>query len=113
MKRGFLPPMILLVIVFVFLMLLPIIFSEFFPAFKWLMMAYFCIMIYLFVKRILGSGIVTLVVSGILIYIFVYQLLYIFAAAYILYLIVGLGLSGIIVFGLPSGGLGRKARAVK
>jgi hypothetical protein len=98
--------MLLLVGIFLVIMIIPFFLGEFFPMFKWLMMAFFCLMIYTFVKGILGGGLITYVVSAILIYIFVYQLLYIFAAAYMLYLIVGLGLSGIIVFGLPSGGMG-------
>jgi len=106
--KGF-APMILLVVIFLFLMILPIFFSFLSPTFKWLMIAYFCIMVYLFVKRILGGGMISYIVSGVLIYIFVIQLWWLFAAAYMLYLIAGLGLSGIIVFGLPSGGLGRKA----
>ena len=111
--RGFLPPMIALLAVFLFLMVLPIILIWVFPTFEWILKVYFSIMVYFFVRRILGSGLLTYVVAGILIYIFVFQLFYLFTMGYVLYLIVGLGLSGIIVFGLPSGGIGRKAGAAR
>lgn len=113
MKKGFLPPMILLLIIFLVIMALPIVFAYLIPTFKWLMIAYFCIVVFMFVRRILGSGILTYIISGILIYIFVIQMWQAFAALYMLYLVVSFGLSGIIIFGLPSGGLGRKAGAVR
>jgi hypothetical protein len=100
MRKG-IAPLILMIAVFAVIMLLPLLLAEVFEEFKWLLIAYFCIIIYMFVKRILGSGLVTYVVSGILIYIFVFQLFHLFTSLYMLYLIVGVfGLSGIIIFGL-------------
>ena len=90
-----------MIAVFAVILLLPLLMAEVFEELKWLMIAYFCIMIYLFVKRILGSGIVTYIVSGVLIYIFVFELWPFFVVGYMLYLVVGVfGLSGIIIFGL-------------
>ncbi len=110
MTRGFLPPMILLVVIFLVIMALPILLAYLIPTFKWILIAYFCIIVFMFVRRILGSGLVTYILSGILIYIFVIQMWQAFAALYMLYLVVSFGLSGIIIFGLPSGG-GRGAKA--
>jgi len=109
MKMGFLPPMILLLFILLFVMLLPLLLAKIFPEFDWILKAYFSIIIFSFVRRILGGGIMTYIVSGILIYIFVFQLFWLFTPAYMLFLIVGLGLSGIIVFGLPGRGMGRKS----
>jgi hypothetical protein len=111
--KGFLPPMILLLIIFGVILLIPLVLAELSDTFKWLLVAYFCITVFLFVKRILGPGILTYIVAGILIYIFVIRLFYLFTVLYTLYLVVSLGLSGILVFGLPSGGLGRKAGAAR
>ena len=100
MRRG-IAPLILMIAVFAVIMLLPLLLAEISEEFKWLLIAYFCIIIYMFVKRILGSGIVTYIVSAILIYIFVFHLFPLFVVGYMLYLIVGVfGLSGIIIFGL-------------
>jgi len=109
MKMGFLPPMILLLFILLFVMLLPLFLAKIFPEFDWILKAYFSIIIFSFVRRILGGGIMTYIVSGILIYIFVFQLFWLFTPAYMLFLIVGLGLSGIIVFGLPGRGMGRRS----
>lgn len=110
--RGFwTTAMILFVIIFVFLMLMPILFAELFPIVKLLMLGYFCLIIFTFVRGIMGAGALTYLISGILIYIFVWKLWPLFAAGYMLFLIMAFGLSGIIVFGLPRGKIGRKARA--
>jgi hypothetical protein len=109
MKRGFLPPMIILLLIFLFIMMLPLLLAWIFPEFGWLLKVYFSIIIFSFVRRILGGGIMTYIVSGILIYIFVFQLFWLFTPVYMLYLIVGMGLSGILVFGLPGRGMGRRS----
>jgi uncharacterized membrane protein len=101
--RGF-APMILLLLIFLVIMIVPLILGELFPVFKWILMLYFCVTIFMFVKGVLGGGILTFIVSGILIYIFVIQMYTFFVAGYMLYLVASLGLSGIIIFGLPRGG---------
>jgi hypothetical protein len=113
MRRGFLPVMVVIVLVFLFLMILPIIFAKLIPTFQWLLIAYFCIVVFLFVRRILGSGLLTYIISGLLIYIFVIRMWELFTALYMFYLLVNLGLSGIIIFGMPSGGVGKKAGVVR
>lgn len=111
--KGFLPPILMIALVFIFLMALPIILGTLNPTFKWIMIAYFCMVVFLFVRRILGGGILTFVISGILIYIFVIQMWQAFAAVYMLYLLVNFMLSGILIFGLQGTGVGRKAGAVR
>ena len=68
------------------------------------MIGYFCLIIFTFVRGVLGSGILTYIVSGLLIYIFVIKMWWLFAPAYMLYLIGSMMLSGIIIFGLQKHG---------
>jgi len=89
-----------LIIVFLVIMLLPLILSSIFPVFDLLIKFYFALIIFLFVRTILGSGLVTYVLSFVLIYIFVVRLFPLFSAGYMLYLVASLMLSGIIIFGL-------------
>jgi len=104
--------MIILLIVFLVIMLIPIVLAQFSETFRWILIAYFCITIYFFVRRFIGSGLLTYVITGILIYIFVVRLFYLFTAMYMIYLVASLGLSGILIFGLPRGGMGKKAGMV-
>lgn len=97
MEKG---QFILIILIFLFIMLLPLILSTFFPLLGVLMQFYFAVIIFFFVRAVLGGGALTYVVSGILIYVFVIRLFPFFAAGYMLYLIASLMLSGIIIFGL-------------
>ena len=102
--RGFLNTNFLIIIlVFAIIMLLPIMFSVSFPIIKLLIMGYFALLIFVFVRNILGASILTYVVSGLLIYILVVKFWYLFAPAYMLYLIGSMFLSGLIIFGLQKG----------
>lgn len=101
MERGQIGIMIL---VFIVIMILPLILSGLFPIFDILIKFYFILIIFFFVRGILGSGMLTYVISGVLIYIFVIKLFPIFAVGYMLYLIASLMLSGIIIFGLQKHG---------
>ena len=103
-KKGFLNSNFLIIIlVFAIIMLLPILFSVSFPIIKLIIMAYFALLIFVFVRNILGASILTYVVSGLLIYILVVKFWYLFAPAYMLYLIGSMFLSGLIIFGLQKG----------
>ncbi len=103
-KRGFLNTNFLtIILVFVLIMLLPIVFSVSFPIIKLIIMAYFALLIFIFVRNILGNSILTYVISGLLIYILVVKFWYLFAPAYMLYLIGSMFLSGLIIFGLQKG----------
>ncbi len=107
MKRGGIlnPYVIALLVVFGGLMLLPIVLAEFFPIIKIILVGFFCIGIYSFVRNMIGPGILSYVIAGILIYILVIRLWYLYASVYMVYLIASLGLSGIIMFGLQGVGM--------
>lgn len=112
MKQGFLTPaMMMLFIVFGILMLLPFVASFIMPWFKYIMMGFFCILIYTFVRGIIGPGAMTWVISLVLIYIFVWKFWWLFAPAYMIYMIVGFGLASVIIFALPHGGMGTAAKS--
>lgn len=94
----------LMILVFLIIMLLPIVLSWIFPIFDVLIKFYLALVVFMFVRAILGAGVLSYVVAGILIYIFVIKLFPLFAAGYMLYLIASLMLSGIIIFGLQKHG---------
>ena len=99
-NRGFLPFAPLLLLVFGLIMLLPVLLGMMNETFLWLMKGYFALTIFFFVQGTMGRGILTYVLSGILIYIFVWRLWYLFAAGYMLYLVVGFGFASVLFFGL-------------
>ncbi len=96
--------MLLITLVFLIIMLAPLILGKFFPLLKVMIMFYLALIIFLFVRRILGTGILSYLVSGILIYIFVIKFYYLAVPVYMLYLIGSMMLSGIIIFGLQKHG---------
>jgi len=53
-----------------------------------------------FVRNILGTGLLSYIVSGVIIYIFVIRFYYLAVPVYMLYVISSMALSGIIIFGL-------------
>ena len=78
---------------------------------------YMIIVIYSFVRRILGSGIICYAVTGILAYIFVWRLWMLSAGVYVTYIIMSFMLGGIIIFGLEGlwrrGGAGATSQAAR
>ena len=102
MRRGafFNAYMLKLILVFGIILLLPIFFSVSFPLIKLLLMGYFSLLIFVFVRGVLGDSILTYIISGLLIYIAVIKFWYLLAPFYMLYLIGSMFLSGIIIFGL-------------
>ncbi|NYZ80127.1 hypothetical protein H0N95_02650 [Candidatus Micrarchaeota archaeon] len=90
----------LMIIVFLLIMFVPILLGWAFPLFGLIFKAYLAITIFLFVRNFLGTGVVSYVVAGVLIYIFIIKLWVLFASSYMLFLIVSMMLSGIIIFGL-------------
>lgn len=90
----------LMILVFLLIMFVPLILGWVFPIFGLIIKAYLAITIFLFVRNFLGTGLVSYVVAGILIYIFIIRLWVLFVPGYMLYLIVSMMLSGIIIFGL-------------
>ena len=70
---------------------------------------YMIIVIFSFVRRILGDGMASYAVTGVLAYIFVWRLWVLAAGVYITYIIMSFMLGGIIIFGLE--GLWRRGGA--
>lgn len=99
-KRGFLPFMPLIILVFGIIMLIPIMLGMVNDTFLWIMRGFFALTIYFFVAGVMGKGMLTWVLSGILIYIFVWRLWYLFAAGYMLFMVLGFGFGSVIFFGL-------------
>ena len=104
MKKAFLNPGFLIIIaVFLVIMIIPLLLAGFSNTIRLIMMAYFALLIFMFVRNILGNSLLTYIISGILIYILVVKFWFLFAPAYMLYLIGSMFLSGLIIFGLQKG----------
>ena len=112
-SRGFLPfALLLLVGIILVIMILPLAATQLSPELNILIQLYFALSIFMFVRGMVGGGLLSYILSGILIYIFVIRLFPIFAAGYMLYLVASLGLTSILFFALqPSGGGGMAAKA--
>lgn len=75
------------------------------PLLKYLVMIYFCVLVYSFVRDLVHSTIPTLIISGILIYVFVIKLGPLLFAAWFTWMLISFGIIGIIMFALqPSPG---------
>ena len=96
--------MVIIIIAFAIIMVAPLFLAEFFPIFKYVMLGFFCISIYTFVRNILGPGFLAYIISGVLIYILVIRLWQYFAMGWMLYALGIFGLTGIIIFGLQKHG---------
>ena len=70
------------------------------PEIGLLFQVFLAFVIFSFVSRMLGQGLLTYIISAILIYILVIRFYYLFAAGYIFYLIVATSIGSIILFGL-------------
>lgn len=95
--RGQMLPIIL---VFLAIMLVPLFLGWAIPELGLIIKVFLAFVIFNFVKNIMGNGLITYVVAGILIYIFIIKLYWLFAPGYMLYLIAAFMLSGLIIFGL-------------
>jgi len=106
MEKGFALPksFMIIIVVFAAVMVLPLFLAEFFPIFKWAMLGFFCISIYIFVRNIIGPGLLSWAMSGVLIYILVVKLWQYFVMGWMLYALGIFGLTGIIIFGLQKHG---------
>lgn len=81
------------------------------PIISLLFQLYMIVVIYGFVRGMLGGGAASLIITAILSYIFVIRFWYLTASLWIVYLLISFGLTSVIFFGLqPSGGGARAAR---
>lgn len=102
--KGFLSyTMLILIAIFGVLLLLPMIATELFPILKYLLMGYFAISIFLFVRGIIGNPVISFVIMAALFYIFIIRMWAFFTAGYMFYLLISFGLTGIIIFSIPHG----------
>lgn len=112
--KGFLPlvgALGALILVFLVLIVGGTLLISNVPILSLLFQLYFIVLIYGFVRGMLGGGAVSLVVTALLAYIFVIRFWYFTAATWIVYLLISFGLTSIIFFGLqPMGGGTRAAR---
>jgi hypothetical protein len=100
-QKGNLLLLILLGFLFVAL-IVPIVMKIFWPAdiiFRIILIFF----IFSIVRGFLGSGVLTLIISGILIYLMVFKWGYIFASLYVMYLLLGIGALSVIVWGIGIG----------
>lgn len=99
-RHGFLPFAPLLIIVFALIMLAPILIGTLSPEIKLIMQGFFAVSIFLFVRGFLGPGLLAYAISGVLIYIFAWRLWWLFSAGYMIYMVIGFGLTSFIFFAL-------------
>ncbi|MFH0986951.1 MAG: hypothetical protein V1911_02770 [Candidatus Micrarchaeota archaeon] len=86
--------------VFAFIILLPTLLSSADARIAMIVKFFLMVEVFIFVRMITGGGLLTYVISAILIYILIFRFYELFASVHMLYLIAAMGLSGIIIFGL-------------
>ncbi len=104
MRRGFLPAspalaLILLLVTLGIFILGPVIAIHISPEIRLIFQFIAAITIYNWIKNTVGPGVLSLVISGILIYIFVIMLPGLTAALWATYYIVGLGIASMFIWG--------------
>ncbi|RLG21833.1 hypothetical protein DRN74_00180 [Candidatus Micrarchaeota archaeon] len=101
MNKGFtVVPMIIIALIFLVIIGLGVALIVKIPILNIMFRFYMLIIIYTFVRRIVGTGILAYVITAILAYIFVWKLWVMAAGVYLSYIIFSFGISGIIIFGL-------------
>ena len=104
MRRGFLPAspllaLILLIVTLSIFILGPVIAIHISPEIRLIFQFIAAVTIYKWVRDTVGPGILSLVLAGILIYIFVVMLPGLTAALWATYYIVGLGIASMFIWG--------------
>lgn len=89
---------LIVMLIMAFFLIGPIVLAEAFPVIKIMLLAFFSYEIYKFVEEKLGKNVLTYVIAGLLIYIFVVVLWPFFMAAYFLSVIIAIGLMSPILF---------------
>jgi hypothetical protein len=103
-ERGMIPIFILILIALVAVVALPAVVMKIFPAADIIIRVILIFLIFTTVRGYLGSGIPTIVVSGVLIYFLVIKWAYFTAAAYVaVYFLLSLQVFSIIIFGIGMG----------
>ena len=87
-------------IAFVVLLLIPPIVMKLFPVADIIIRIVLVLLIFTTVRGYLGGGILSLVISGVLIYFLVIKWAYFTASAYVLYFLLGLSFMSVIIWGI-------------
>jgi hypothetical protein len=99
-QRGIGPLLIILVVVLGAVLFIPAIAVMISNEIRLLFQVMASIVIFTWVRNTVGPGIISIAIAGILIYIFVFVLTPVTASIWALYYLVGLGLFGMILWGL-------------
>jgi len=91
---------VFILIAFVVLALIPPLIMVFFPLADIIMRIILALMIFMMVRGYLGDGVLSLIVSGVLIYFLVVKWAYFTASAYVLYFLLGLSFMSVIIWGI-------------
>ena len=103
-ENGMLQIFLFIVIALVVIVALPVVVMIFFPVADLIIRIILVFLIFTTVRGYLGSGIPSIVVSGVLIYFLVIKWAYFTAAAYIaLYFLLALQVFSIVIFGIGMG----------
>jgi len=100
MKGFLILPVIMIGLIFLFLIGGGVVLITQIPILKLLFQFYMIVVIFGFVRAIMGTGALAYVITGILAYIFVIRLFTMVTGVWLTFLIMSFGLSGMIVFGL-------------
>ncbi|MAG22062.1 MAG: hypothetical protein CL943_02025 [Candidatus Diapherotrites archaeon] len=99
-ERGNL--LLFIFIAFVILALIPPIIMYFFPAANIIMRIILALIIIMMIRGYLGNSVLTLLVSGILIYFLVIKWAYFTASVYVFYFLSGIAFFSVIIWGVGS-----------
>jgi len=103
-QNGFLNVFLIIMVVLVIVVILPVIVMKVFPVADLIIRIILAFLIFTTVRGYLGSGVPSIIVSGVLIYFLVIKWAYFTAAAYIaLYFLLSLQVFSIIIFGIGMG----------
>ncbi len=103
-EKGMLNIFLLIIAAMIFVIALPPMIMFFFPIADLVIRIVLVFLIFMTVRGYLGSGVLTIVVSGTLIYFLVIKWAYFTAAAYVaLYFLLSLQVFSIIIFGIGMG----------
>lgn len=103
-EKGMLNIFLAIVVALIIVISLPVLVMKFVPMADLIMRIFLVFLIFTTVRGYLGSGIPSIVVSGILIYFLVIKWAYFTAAAYIaVYFLLSLQVFSIIIFGIGMG----------
>ncbi len=97
-ERGNL--LVFLVIGFLAIALIPPIILAVFPPAKLLFQAIMIFVLYSMVRGYMGSGVLTIIITAILVWLLVFKYTYIFASVYVMQMLLMVGFTSVIMWGI-------------